>query len=142
MNYRTFPLDDTNPTGFEEAVLFEIDEEEQAAPLISEREPSATLFGSESTRNNKSPRLIKRNLPRFQSEQNVNVVNRNVEWSLTYGHDWFHVMLRWPTHVSIFTLICVWTLLATLFAWVYQLIDARVPAKECGLGEPGVSLKS
>ena len=82
-------------------------------------------------------RLIKRNLPNYQSANNVDIANRNVEWNLTYRYDFFHATLRWPTWSSVAALICIWTMLVISFAIIYEAVDRRRPDEECGLGHKG-----
>jgi hypothetical protein len=63
------------------------------------------------------PRLIKRNLPFFQSRNRVRI-EHNQGWKIVslLRHDLFHVALRYRTSVSLTTLIFVWTLFLIIFA--------------------------
>lgn len=87
------------------------------------------------------PRLVKRNLPHYQSRQTVSIVNRHAEnvRYLQYSYDWFHSFLRWDTKRSVFLLVTFWTLVNVAFGLVYRSIDARNPERDCGLAsKPGV----
>jgi len=90
------------------------------------------------------PRLIQRNLPFKQSKNKVNVINRYGKHKHLHGmlflHDWFHVFLRWPTTLSVFFLIVLWTVVILIFAVIYMKIDRRVPSVDCGLYEVGVPI--
>jgi hypothetical protein len=63
------------------------------------------------------PRLIKRNLPFFQSRNRVRI-EHNQGWKIMslLRHDLFHVALRYRTSVSLSTLIFIWTLFLIIFA--------------------------
>jgi len=85
-----------------------------------------------------SPRLIQRNLPYNQSHNRFNTMNKFGQhrflmlWNL-YKHDWFHVMLRWPTMLSVLFFIGVWTTIILVFAGVYMGVDRINPDVDCGL---------
>lgn len=87
------------------------------------------------------PRLVHRNLPLHQSKQQIAVTNKTVFRSLKLqyilSHDWFHVILRLPTAVSVFWLLAIWTFVILIFAAVYRNIDTRDPEASCGLGKAG-----
>ena len=100
-------------------------------------------FLSYSTRTPKdSPRLIERNLPFHQSHNKFNIKNKfgqfryRMLWNL-YRHDWFHVMMRWPTALSILLLICIWTSIILIFAKIYVEVGAADPSVDCGLAPDG-----
>lgn len=86
------------------------------------------------------PRLVKRDLPHFQSNQTVAILNRKGDNAapLRYNHDWFHAFLRWETKRSVFLMISGWTLVNLFFGLVYRSIDGEDPSEDCGLSsEPG-----
>ncbi len=95
------------------------------------------------------PRLVQRNLPFHQSKSIISVQNRVKNkipifpWNLKYilNHNWFHIMLRWPTLLSLFGLLILWIIFLVFFAFVYVYIDARSPKLECGLGKVGHPIK-
>jgi hypothetical protein len=92
-----------------------------------------------------TPRLVERNLPFHQSISMVSVQNKvknNIPlfpWKLRHvlNHNWFHIMLRWPTMISLVGLLLMWIFFLVFFAFVYVNIDAREPKLECGLGKKG-----
>ena len=87
---------------------------------------------------NRIPRLVKRNMPQWQSNQRIAIVNKTAQTcSVRYGHDFFHSILRWPTCASIYILISIWTCMVVIFAWTYMRIDEIDPSKDCGLGDDG-----
>jgi hypothetical protein len=69
------------------------------------------------------PRLIKRNLPFFQSRNRVRI-EHNQGWKIMslLRHDLFHVALRYRTSVSLSTLIFVWTLFLIIFAGKWRVV--------------------
>ena len=92
------------------------------------------------------PRLIQRNLPFNQSISTVSVRNKekgtipifpmaNLRYILK--HNFFHVMLRWPSLLSLFLLLLFWVLWLLIFAQLYVFLDAKEPNLSCGLGKPG-----
>ena len=82
-------------------------------------------------------RLIQRNLPFRQSRNVVNL--RHLpgvdawERAKLIKEDWFHVLLRRPTGVSIFSLLAIWTLFIFIFASIYQGVDNAYEFTDCGL---------
>jgi hypothetical protein len=99
---------------------------------------TTSTFGSGNDIDNDTPpRLVKRNLPNFQSVNTLDIANRNLEWNLTYRYDFFHAILRWTTWISVASLISIWTVLILAFATVYQYIDQLRPLEDCGLGSKG-----
>lgn len=94
------------------------------------RKSSVMLLNAENC-----PRLVKRDLPHFQSSQTVAIFNRKGDNAapLQYNYDWFHAFLRWETKKSIFLMICGWTLVNILFGILYRAIDAQDPSEDCGL---------
>lgn len=58
------------------------------------------------------PRLVHRNLPFHQSKQSIAVKNEKALWHVnlhaTLLQDWYHLILRWPTMLSILTLVSIW----------------------------------
>ena len=87
------------------------------------------------------PRLIHRNLPFKQSKQEIAVVNRSMYKGLKLqrilSQDWYHVILRYNTVLSLLFLLCIWTSVIITFALIYMKIDAISPMTECGLGTVG-----
>jgi len=93
------------------------------------------MGGSNSSANEQHyrSRLIHRNLPHGQSRNSpaVHIVGyKNVKWMLI--HDWFHMVLRFPTSLSILILLLVWVLSIIIFALIYRGMDGR--RDECSLG--------
>jgi len=81
------------------------------------------------------PRVVKRDLPHFQSSQTVSIKNRKGENAvrLRAYYDWFHSFLRWDTKRSVFLMISGWTLVNLMFGVIYWAIDAQNPGEDCGL---------
>ncbi|CAB9503285.1 rectifier potassium channel 2 [Seminavis robusta] len=94
--------------------------------------PAKTVFSSKH-------RLIKRNLPFYQSKNTLRVTNQHSElrlFSLLFN-DWFHVGLRLNLWLSLFLLLSVWTICILIFAAIYMRIDRDRLDENCGLGAPG-----
>lgn len=94
------------------------------------------------------PRLVHRNLPFKQSRQEIAVVNKTIFKSMRMqrilrilSQDWFHIFLRQPTYQSLPALLCLWTFIIVIFAFIYQRIDRDDPHTECGLGPAGAPIK-
>ncbi|KAL7579912.1 hypothetical protein ACA910_004916 [Epithemia clementina (nom. ined.)] len=87
---------------------------------------------------NDIPRLVTRNLSFHQSKNKVQVAH-NKGWSVfnLKRHDWFHVLLRQPTNISLLVLIGVWTAMIIVFAGVYVAVDRQNADKNCGLSSEG-----
>lgn len=87
-------------------------------------------------------RLVERDLPYHQSSNSLRIrpqsSKRNasglrfIHW---YIEDWFHVLLRLRTAVSILMFVTIWTLFLLFFAGVYVLVDSKDPEIDCGLGK-------
>ena len=96
------------------------------------------MGGSNSSMNEQHyrSRLVHRNLPHGQSRNSpaVHIVGyKNVKWMLV--HDWFHMVLRFPTSLSILILLLVWVLSIILFALIYRGMDGSTHLQEeCSLG--------
>ena len=63
----------------------------------------------------------------------------HLRWSiylLVWKYDWFHVLLRQPTWLSLLALIGVWTAMILVFAGVYVAVDKK-DTHGCGLGADG-----
>lgn len=105
---------------------------------LSEVNPSDWLF----------PRLIQRDLPFQQSSNKVKIYNKERDKiplfpsmiNFILSHNWFHVLLRWPTAASVSLLLGAWMIMVTLFAYIYVVVDTRSPFSQCGLGKPGQPL--
>ena len=97
--------------------------------------PTKTVFSSKH-------RLVKRNLPFYQSKNVLRVANQHSEMRLfsLLANDWFHVALRFHLWVSLFFLLTVWTLAIIVFAAIYMRIDSDRLDDNCGLGAPGVPI--
>jgi hypothetical protein len=84
------------------------------------------------------PRLVLRNLPFHQSRNRIavkhNVPAGKMVWLLR--HDWFHVLVRFPTHYSLALLLAIWTSMVLAFAGFYVAVDRHDPNQNCGLGAP------
>eukprot|EP00540_Astrosyne_radiata_P000087 CAMPEP_0116866346 /NCGR_PEP_ID=MMETSP0418-20121206/25970_1 /TAXON_ID=1158023 /ORGANISM="Astrosyne radiata, Strain 13vi08-1A" /LENGTH=405 /DNA_ID=CAMNT_0004501955 /DNA_START=343 /DNA_END=1560 /DNA_ORIENTATION=- len=84
-----------------------------------------------------TPRLVPRNLPYFQSrnELQIEIPKQRPHLKGLRKEDWFHVILRTPTFVSIFILLVVWTSFILAFAVMYKIIDDAYGVNtNCGLG--------
>ena len=82
------------------------------------------------------PRLIRRDLPFYQSKNKVAIshnASRGRLWSLV-SHDWFHVLLRLPLKYSIGGLLTLWTGAIIFFACLYMIFDAVNTQPECYMG--------
>jgi hypothetical protein len=115
---------------------FEKPRSEHMLPSSNLTDPSKLVFSSKH-------RLVRRNLPFFQSKNSLRVANQHSEMRLFYllARDWFHVVLRMNLVLSLFVLLSLWTLLIILFAGIYMRIDRRRPHEDCGLGPPGYPIQ-
>jgi len=102
-------------------------------------------------------RLVVRDLPFHQSSNSLRVRHqmskeyskkakgRHSAGGLGFFHwyieDWFHVLLRLRTIVSVSAFTVVWTAFLLIFAGVYVMVDNINPDEACGLGEPGYPIK-
>jgi hypothetical protein len=91
---------------------------------------------------NNVPRLVLRNLPYAQSHNNIQVRHNYTAMKIykLIQHDWFHVLLRFPTMKSLFILISIWTLFLVIWAGCYVWVDRSNTGVECGLGPNGNSI--
>ena len=89
-----------------------------------------------------APRLVLRNLPYGQSYNNIQVRHNYTAMKLykLIQHDWFHVLLRFPTSQSLLFLISIWTLFLVIWAGCYVWVDRSNIGVECGLGPNGSSI--
>mmetsp|Transcript_22808 Transcript_22808/g.33802 ORF Transcript_22808/g.33802 Transcript_22808/m.33802 type:complete len:452 (-) Transcript_22808:159-1514(-) len=107
------------------------------------------LIRNKTSENLNIPRLIDRDQPFHQSKSNVAVHNRiknrvNIfPRSLRFiiNENWFHLLLRWPTWLSLISLLFLWFLWLVIFAYIYVYVDQREPLLECGLGTSGEPIK-
>jgi len=122
------------PAMSEAAMLKEQDEE---GHLLRRRKECLT---EEQLKN--IPRMVHRNMPFHQSRNDIAVFkassSRSPRLKRILRHDWFHVLLRWPSYFSISSLLFAWTAIITVFALIYQLFDN--PESECGLGPKGETI--
>ena len=91
-------------------------------------------------------RLVVRDLPFHQSSNSVRVRHQSSQ-SIIHKHkkilplpfhwyeDWFHVLLRLRTVVSVLLFVTIWTLFILMFAAIYVYIDKQDPYEDCGLGK-------
>jgi len=106
------------------------------------------------------PRMILRNMPYCQSNNQCQVINnfntgaRNKNKGGCYSSsssssfglyrlllsDWFHVLLRIQMHYSILMLLAAWLGMIMVFALAYMEIDTIYDNLDCGLGEPPVHI--
>ena len=97
-------------------------------------------------------RLVKRNLPHFQSMNQVDIQQRThsspcpsnhdhswlpshwlpTHWAL-YQRDWFHILLRWNTFLSILFWSFIWTCSLLIFALIYLAASHSSNNKICYL---------
>lgn len=85
-----------------------------------------------------TPRLIKRNLSFHQSKSEVNIQNvagKHLRKPLhkLYRDDWFHLFLRWPTFLSVFVLLSIWTAFTLFFGAMYVAHDRAMKNDMCSL---------
>ena len=84
------------------------------------------------------PRLVRRDLPAFQSNNRFHVkqrLTRELWWLLR--HDWFHVVLNRRASTVIFILLFIWTVMVIIFGVVYIQVDNRSSDGYCGMGQEG-----
>ena len=84
-------------------------------------------------------RLVKRDLPFFQSKNRLQVTNQHTSmrlFSLLQG-DWFHVVLRMNFATSLLLLLSGWTVAIIIFAGIYMAVDSSSESMNCGLGDSG-----
>jgi hypothetical protein len=85
------------------------------------------------------PRMILRNMPYHQSNNQCQVIHTNKRKDSTLFRlllsDWFHVLLRIKMHYSICMLLGLWLGTILLFAIVYVGIDHVYENADCGLGK-------
>jgi len=89
------------------------------------------------------PRLITRDYPFQQSSNRVEIVNENTKslWGLLIK-DWFHILLRLPSWVSLPAFAIIWYIFIWVWAFIYQHIS-NTPSnysKDCGLGSANETL--
>jgi len=89
------------------------------------------------------PRLITRDYPFQQSSNRVEIVNENTKslWGLLIK-DWFHILLRLPSWVSLPAFAIIWYIFIWVWAFIYQHIT-NTPSnysKDCGLGNANETL--
>ena len=91
---------------------------------------------------NNVPRLVLRNLPYSQSHNNMQVRHNYTAMKIykLIQHDWFHVLLRFPTIKSLFMLISIWTVFLVIWAGCYVWVDNSNVGVDCGLGPNGQSI--
>ncbi len=85
------------------------------------------------------PRMVLRNMPYNQSNNQCQVINTNMSKSSAIRlllSDWFHVLLRIRRHYSICMLLGVWLVIILFFAVLYVIIDTAYEDENCGLGKP------
>ena len=105
---------------------------------------------SSSTSSTEAPlkRLVVRDLPFHQSSNSLRVRHqmskeyskkakgRHSAGGLGFFHwyieDWFHVLLRLRTVVSVSAFTVVWTAFLLIFAGVYVMVDRRYADEACG----------
>jgi hypothetical protein len=91
---------------------------------------------------NSVPRLVLRNLPYAQSHNYIQVRHNYTAMKIykLIQHDWFHVLLRFPTIQSLSFLISIWTLFLVIWAGCYVWVDRSNTDADCGLGANGTSI--
>jgi len=88
-------------------------------------------------------RLVVRDLPYHQSSNSLRIRHqstRPLRFYHWYVEDWFHVLLRLRTVVSIVLFVLLWTTVLLIFAAIYHAVDAADPRVNCGLGVPPDSI--
>ena len=107
-------------------------------PTSANMLPSSSLVPSKTVFSTKH-RLVKRNLPFFQSENALRVASQHAEIRLfaLLTKDWFHVVLRMNLWLSLLVLLSIWTVAIIVFAGIYMRIDRAQPHVNCGLGVIG-----
>ena len=87
-------------------------------------------------------RLVLRNLPYAQSHNYLQVRHTYTAMKIykLIQHDWFHVLLRFPTSQSLFFLISTWTLFLVIWAGCYVWVDRSNTGVDCGFGPNGNSI--
>ncbi|KAL7534990.1 hypothetical protein ACHAWF_005017 [Thalassiosira exigua] len=109
-------------------------EEEEALTTIREEEPAPMK------------RLVVRDLPYHQSSNTLAVRHQmsdkhkkqsktGLKYSHWLFHDWFHIILRFRTVVSIFFIVVIWTIFLSIFAALYWVVDRQDVEVNCGLGK-------
>lgn len=87
------------------------------------------------------PRLVRRDLPAFQSNNRFQVKQRLTrELWLLLRHDWFHVVLNRRASTVVFTLLLIWTVMIIIFGAVYMRIDKTSDDDYCGMGNQGEAI--
>eukprot|EP00586_Coscinodiscus_wailesii_P017614 CAMPEP_0172500448 /NCGR_PEP_ID=MMETSP1066-20121228/138462_1 /TAXON_ID=671091 /ORGANISM="Coscinodiscus wailesii, Strain CCMP2513" /LENGTH=460 /DNA_ID=CAMNT_0013274685 /DNA_START=130 /DNA_END=1512 /DNA_ORIENTATION=- len=112
---------------------------EPTSPRIGNRIRQAVRTISMESGITEAPRLVKRNRPYHQSLDIMNVHNKygKHRWTLLRNflwHDWFHMLMRMSTSLSLLLILTLWVSFIMMFAVIYMAIDARDPTVECGLG--------
>jgi len=123
-----------SPGRTEAAMLKEQDEERQ---LLRRRRETLTDADLKSI-----PRMVHRNMPFGQSKNDIAVTRAVTSVSPRLSgllrHDWYHVILGWPTALSLLGLLVIWTLVIIIFALIYRHVDK--PLNNCGLGAKGETI--
>jgi hypothetical protein len=89
------------------------------------------------------PRLITRDYPYNQSSSRVEIFNKNTKLLRTLLiNDWFHILLRYPSWVSIPLCLVVWYTSIWVWAAIYVAVDGSDANldRNCGLGDPGIPM--
>lgn len=82
------------------------------------------------------PRLVKRDLPFSQSRNSLNVRLEDDAAKAVKKlrrEDWFHVLLRQNTTISMIGMVLAWTVAICIFAGLYLAVDKAYSDSDCGL---------
>ena len=94
--------------------------------------PASVLYRAHCTKI--PPRLVERNLP-FNQSRNILQVEHNQGLKITRLtlYDFFHVLLRLPSAVTVFVLVILWTASSLFFAAMYYAVDPDEAGTDCRL---------
>ena len=140
-------------------LVIDEDSDDETEINKNKQQQGTTPPSSSTTSSTEAPlkRLVVRDLPFHQSSNSLRVRHqmskeyskkakgRHSAGGLGFFHwyieDWFHVLLRLRTIVSVTAFTVLWTAFLLLFAGVYVWVDWIDPDEACGLGEPGSPIK-
>ena len=83
-------------------------------------------------------RLVRRDLPFFQSRNELNVYLHGLKKHAgkLRQYDWFHVWLRQPTVKSCVLMLACWTVAILVFAGLYMAVDHAYSGTKCSMLSP------
>jgi len=114
-------------------------------PLSGWFSGSRNSFGSWLQPVEDAPRLVKRDLKYHQSSSKFNIrnIHGDNKWTMItiFSGDWFHIILRQHTILSVGLMMGAWVTFIIFFAVIYMYIDKQDERVKCGLGFDDVPIQ-